>query len=108
MAKYSDKRIPYSKQDKMWTDFCTLVANMKDIDEVKRFFKDLFNRQERIMLCRRFHIAEMLEQDMTYQEIGTAIGASPTTIARIHKLLKFGRDGYKKAIKRKKKLKSKK
>lgn len=107
MAKYSDKKIPYPKQDALWTEFCTVVAGMKNTDDVKRFFKDLLNRQERLMLHRRLLIAELLDRGLTYQEIHTKLAASPTTIARVHRWLKFGRGGYARAIAKLRKLNSK-
>lgn len=98
MAKFSDSRLPYNKQDALWDEFCVVIADLKKRDDVKRFLKDLLNRQERLMLIRRLQIADMLEAGMTYEEITRRIGASSPTIARVHRWLKFGRDGYRRAI----------
>lgn len=81
---------------------------MGDHDEVKRFLKDLLNRQERLMLVRRLSIADLLENGYTYQEITNRLGASSSTIARVHRWLKFGRDGYRRAIRRLRKQRGKK
>lgn len=100
MARFSDTKISYTKQDELWTAFCAVVAEMRDVDEVRRFFKDLLNRPERLMLARRLLIADLLERGLTYLEIEKKLKTSPVTIARVHRWLKFGRGGYLHAIKR--------
>lgn len=98
MARFSDQKVSYEKQDALWARFCHVLATMQSTDEVKRFLKDLLNRQERLMLVRRLQIADMLEAGATYFEIKKKLGAGMTTIARVHRWLKFGREGYRRAI----------
>lgn len=100
MARYSDKKIPYARQDQLWTEFCAVLADMQDVDEVRRFLKDLFNRPERLMFARRLQVADLLEQGWTYRDIGEKLQVSSTTISRVHRWLKFGRDGYIRALRR--------
>ena len=106
MPKFSDSKISYVHQDKLWDVFCGVLLKMHTSDEMKRFLKDLLNRQERLMLVRRLQIAEMLESGLTYEEIMKKIGAGAVTIARVHRWLKFGRNGYRQAIIHFRKLKS--
>ncbi len=98
MAKFSDSKLPYTKQDALWDEFCEVISGLKKKDNVKRFLKDMLNRQERLMLIRRLEIADMLDANATYGEITKQMGASSQTIARVHRWLKFGRDGYRRAI----------
>lgn len=100
MARFSDKKLSYSKQDALWNEFCAVLAEMHTLDEVRRFLKDLLNRQERLMLARRLLIADLLERGLTYREISERLRAGQTTIARVHRWLKFGREGYIRAITR--------
>lgn len=98
MARFSDKKIPYKIQEELWDEFCAVVAEMDNLDDVKRFMKDLLNRQERLMLARRLLIADFLERGFSYRDIRKKLKASPTTIARVHRWLEFGREGYKRAL----------
>ena len=99
MAKFSDKHVPYPKQEELWDRFCASVATMERFDDVKRFFKDLLNRQERLMLVRRLQIADLLDQGFTYEAIRKRLGVGQATIARVQRWLRFGRDGYRRALK---------
>lgn len=100
MARFSDKRVPKWTQDELWDEFCDLVVDLKSRDAVKRFFRDLLNRPERLMLARRLHVAALLEAGFTYREIKDILGAGSQLIARVERWLEFGRRGYKQAIKR--------
>jgi len=100
IMKFSDSKISYSKQDEIWKEFCSILSEMKTTDEVFRFLKDLLNRQERLMIARRLHIAYLLFQGLDYKQIAQQIKTGKNTITKVSKLLKFGRNGYKKAIKR--------
>lgn len=100
MGYYSDKRLPKPTQDEMWDQFCDLVVGLENRDSVKRFFCDLLNRTERLMLIRRLQIASLLESGASYRDIKEALGVGATTIARVHRWLEFGRGGYKRAVSR--------
>lgn len=102
MSRYDEKRISYSTQEKLMDIFSDTLLRLKTKREIKNFFKDLLNRQERTMLIRRLLIAEMLLENHTYQEIVDRLHCGTATIARIDRWLHFGRDGYKQAIKVKK------
>ena len=98
MSRYPAHRIPYSEQDRLWSVFCVVISRLKQPDEIKRFLKDLLNRQERIMFVRRLHIAKLLAEDETYEGISRKLHTSHGTIARVQRWLEFGRGGYKRAI----------
>lgn len=112
MARYKDQTEKKDTQDAVWDEFCQVVADLETVDSVRRFFRDLFNRQERLMFARRLHIAALLVVGATYEEINSAMGAGEGTIARVHRWVNFGRGGYLRAIAKlpdrdKKKLKKK-
>ncbi len=85
-------------------DLCEVLQELKTVKEKKYFLKDLLNRGERLMIVRRLKIAELLEEEKTYDEIVKILGVSPNTIARVERLLNFGRNGYKNAINKTKKI----
>lgn len=93
MARFSDQRVPHAIQDEIWDEFCDLIAKLKTHDEVRRFFKDLLNRQERLMLVRRLQIAKLLTMKATYDQIVDILKAGKSTIARTQRWLQFGRRG---------------
>lgn len=100
MAKYVHKKIPYEEQDRLLEELCEVLRELKTSKERKYFLKDLLGRGERIMLIRRFKIALLLEEGKTYDEIVAMLHAGRTTIAKIERLLNFGRNGYRIAIRK--------
>lgn len=98
MARFNEKMIPYVTQDRLMSQFCEMLSRLKTSEHIRNFLKDLLNRQERLMLIRRLHIAELLEQGMNYRDIKKQLHCGCATIARVERWLSFGRGGYKKAI----------
>lgn len=98
MSRYVHKKFSPDEQDRFLEYFCEVLQKLKSVKEKKYFLKDLLNRGERLMIARRFKIAELLEKGTTYDEIAKSLQVSRGTIARVEKLLNFGRDGYKNAI----------
>lgn len=78
-----------------------ILVRLRTRKDILDFLKDLLNRQERTMLARRLLIAEMLLGDSTYREIVKKLKCGTPTISRVERWLHFGRDGYKKAIRKK-------
>lgn len=100
MAKFVHKRISYEEQDRLLEELCEILGELKTPKERKYFLKDLLGRGERIMLVRRLKIAELLEEGNTYDDIMKMLHCSRSTIAKIERLLNFGRDGYRIAIRK--------
>ncbi len=70
------------------------ILSLKDMDEAKRFFRDLLSEQEITELSKRWQAAQMLGKNIQYTKIQKATGLSSTTIARISKWLNKGMGGY--------------
>lgn len=98
MARYSDKKITKPTQDELWRWFCIIVMKLRTPEAVQKFFADMFNRGERLMIVRRLHIALLLDAGLTYRKIKLVLRTSSPTIARVHRWLEFGRGGYKSAV----------
>jgi len=98
MSKFVHKKIAYEKQDELLEKLCQVLHKLETVEKKKYFLKDLLGRGERMMLVRRFRVAQLLEQGRTYQEIISAMRIGPATIARVERLLNFGRNGYRDAI----------
>ena len=70
------------------------ILSLKNMDEIKRFFRDLLTEQEIIEFGKRWQAAQMLDQNIQYTKIQKATGLSSTTVARISKWLNDGMGGY--------------
>ncbi len=81
-------------------DLFKAILALKNVNESKRFFRDLLTEQEIIEFGNRWKAAQMLEQNISYFEIEKVTGLSSTTIARISKWLNKGMGGYKLMLKR--------
>lgn len=102
MARYNEKRIPYSVQERLLKILCKILSKLKTENDIRNFLKDLLNRQERTMLVRRLLIAEMLFKKYSYKDIVKRLHCGNSTIARVERWLHFGRGGYKQAVRIKK------
>ncbi len=76
------------------------VLKLKNLDEARRFFRDLLTEEEIKEFANRWKVAQMLNKKVSYSKIVEETGMSSTTISRINKWLKSGMDGYKLMIKR--------
>lgn len=74
--------------------FYNSFLQLQTEDEVRRYLRDLLTAQEIEEFCERLAVANMLNQQLTYVEIAKRTSMSSTTIARISKWLKGGRNGY--------------
>lgn len=73
---------------------------LRSPEEVERFLADLLTKEELLECTRRFWAAQKLDEGISYQVIQDATGLSSTTIARISRWLKKGKDGYRLVIDR--------
>jgi len=71
------------------------ILALKDLDEARRFFRDLLTEEEIKEFANRWQVAQMLSQKVPYTQIEKQTGMSSTTIARIAKWLNRGMNGYK-------------
>ena len=74
------------------------IMNIKNIDECYRFFEDICTIKELNDISQRLKVAEMLDKEISYNEISKGTGASTTTISRVNRCLVYGTGGYKEAI----------
>ena len=70
------------------------VCSLKDQQECYLFFEDICTISEIKAIAQRLSVAKMLDEDVTYQEISRATGASTATISRVNRCLQYGAGGY--------------
>jgi len=84
--------------EKYSEDITIVLSKLSNKKEVFNFLRDLLSEKEIIEFSRRFEVAKMLEEKISYSEIEKKTRMSSTTIARISKFLKWENFWYKKAI----------
>ncbi|MBU0731920.1 hypothetical protein KKC88_03515 [Patescibacteria group bacterium] len=81
-------------------DLFLATLKLKNINEARRFFRDLLTPQEIIEFSRRWQAAQMLYAGEKYTKVEKATSLSSRTVARVAKWLWNGKDGYKLILKR--------
>lgn len=76
------------------------ILELKNIEEARRFFRDLLTEEEIKEFSARWKVAQMLSEKVSYAKIEKETGMSSTTIARVSKWLNDGMNGYKLLIDR--------
>jgi len=76
------------------------ILTLKTKEDCYRFFEDVSTINELKSLAQRFHIAKLLSDKLTYQDIEQKTGASTATISRVARCLNYGSDGYLNALSR--------
>jgi TrpR-related protein YerC/YecD len=80
--------------------FFDAILSLETREDCYRFFEDVSTVVELRSLAQRFHIANLLTEGVTYQEIERLTKASAATISRVGRCLNYGADGYKRVIKK--------
>ena len=76
------------------------ILTLKDLDECRRFFRDLCTVSELRAMEQRMEVALLLDEGLIYNDILDRTGASSATISRVNRALLYGEDGYKTVIPR--------
>ncbi len=76
------------------------ILELQNLDEARRFFRDLMAEGEIAEFSKRWKAARMLDQKIPYTTIARETGLSSTTIARVQKWLAGDLGGYRTIIER--------
>ena len=93
-------RYPISKEvyDRCWEIFTKTLIGIRDSKDTNENIGDLLTPTERIMLTKRLAIAFLLTQGYEYREINKVLHVSFQTVASVNNALKYGNNGYNKAV----------
>ncbi|MBQ6153063.1 MAG: TrpR-like protein, YerC/YecD [Ruminococcus sp.] len=75
------------------TELYKAILTLETVEECDAFFKDLCTIPELKALSQRFAVAVMLNQNMVYNKIVEATGASTATISRVKRSLDYENAG---------------
>jgi TrpR-related protein YerC/YecD len=81
-------------------DLAAAVAALRDGEEALRFLRDLCTVKELRSFAERWEVARLLDEGVSYHEISERTGASSATISRVNQWLRYGRDGYRLVLER--------
>lgn len=76
------------------------ILSLEEAGECYEFFEDLCTVSEIQEMSRRLWAAKLLSENFVYSEIAEKTGLSTATISRVNKCLKYGNEGYIKALER--------
>ena len=76
------------------------ILKLKNINECKRFFRDLCTIEELSEMSKRWQTVRLLAKKQPYRDIAEKTGLSTTTVTRIAHWLNYGKGGYQLALKR--------
>lgn len=76
------------------------ILTLKSREDCYEFFEDLCTVNELRDMSQRLEVARMLKNGEKYDRVEEMTGASTATISRVKRCLRFGADGYTKALDR--------
>lgn len=79
-------------------DISTIFSRIDSKERVFEFLLDLMTEKEMLEFSRRFEVAKMLDEGISYSRIEKKTSMSSTTIARVSKALNSDNFGYKNGI----------
>ncbi len=74
------------------------ILTLETEEDCYRFFEDICTINEIHAISQRLHVAKLLYEHKTYNEIEEITKASTATISRINKCLVYGADGYRRIL----------
>ena len=95
VSKYPISKGVYAR---CWEIFAKTLINIKSSSDAELIVNDLLTPIERIMVSKRLAIAMLLKRGCEYQQIKEVLRVSSPTIAMVNNTLRFGSNGYNKAI----------
>ena len=95
-----NRKVTARQQTRAEDALFSAVISLQDVDECRRFFRDLCTPAELQALVDRWNVVELLVQDLPYRQIHDMTGVSVTTIGRVARFLSDGFGGYETALRR--------
>lgn len=78
------------------------LLSLQSREECYAFLEDVCTIKEILSMSQRLHVAELLSQGGSYQQVCEESGASSATVGRVKRCLDYGTGGYKMILERQK------
>ncbi len=85
--KVSAKKLNKTLEKQIFQVFYQLIADLREPEEVKKFFQGFFSEPARLSLAKKLMITLFLDKKRGYQEIKQNLKVSSSTIAEVDKNL---------------------
>ena len=85
--KVSEKKLNKNLEKQIFQVFYQLIADLREPEEVKKFFQGFFSEPARLSLAKKLMIILFLAKKRGYQEIKQNLKVSSSTIAEVDKNL---------------------
>ncbi|MBI2036582.1 helix-turn-helix domain-containing protein [Candidatus Microgenomates bacterium] len=76
------------------------IRKLKSSKDLSSFIDDLLTEEEILDLAQRLKIAQLILAGKNYDEISEAVGTSTSTVSKIGQVLKYGKGGLEKVLKK--------
>lgn len=91
-------KVNLDKDRKLLVDTLRKLKSSKDLSN---FIDDLLTEEEILDLAQRLKIAKLILEEKTYDEIAEKVGTSTSTVSKIGQVIKYGKGGLQKSLRRK-------
>lgn len=78
------------------------LRKLKSEKDLSNFIDDLLTEEEILDLAQRIKIGKSILEGKSYDEISEKIGTSTSTVSKVGQILKYGKGGLEKTLKKKK------
>lgn len=100
MSQVSKYPISNEVYERCWEIFTKTLIGIRTSKDANEIVTDLLTPTERIMITKRLSTAFLLSEGYEYREISKVLRVSFPTISMVNTALKYGKNGYKKAVAR--------
>jgi TrpR-related protein YerC/YecD len=76
------------------------ILDLESTAEAEAFLRDLCTVSELDAMAHRWQVAQLVDEGLPYLEVAARAGASTTTVTRVAHSLRYGQDGYRRALDR--------
>jgi TrpR-related protein YerC/YecD len=76
------------------------LKKLKSSRNLALFLDDLLTEEEILDLAQRIKIAQLILDSKNYDEISESVGTSTSTVSKIGQVLKYGKGGLEKVLKK--------
>jgi len=76
------------------------IGDLATPAETQAFLRDLCTVSELEAMAHRWQVARLVDAGLPYLEVAARSGASTTTVTRVANSLRYGQDGYRRALDR--------
>lgn len=74
------------------------IRDLESTAEVEAYLRDLCTVAELEAMAHRWQVAGLVDRGLPYLEVAARTGASTTTVTRVARALRYGEDGYRRAL----------